>query len=439
MVCMIQTPWHFPVFFPTLASLYCRDLGTGISLCSFKGSCSPAGAACVLGRDYIVSCQLKKPLLHFWDWRKEQVAQKSFIPEKCWSIACSRDGSLCAAGGESGSIHVWDTSVGRLLLSWKAHHKRITTIVFSDAGTEIVAGSEDSLVTVWSVSRVLHSLEQPHESSLVQPLHTWSDHTMPISAIVMGAGVTEPYVYVCSLDHRLSVRSLVSGRLLTVVTLPSALTALAVDPLEYTAYVGSSTGTSYRVSFVEEDSGKHRISEYRSSNGLVTSMALSRTGEKLVVGTEEGTVLVWDTVTGQQIRTTSIGSSVSTILVIPYPLGMAGRGRGRAPESSFRMKPLGNFSKVIGSVGIQSLQPWQTSLVLLDSHQSTEEVSSVSTKELDSLIGFKHEEVDVGLDQKGPVMGEAYQALQERVSQLERENALLTEQKNRAVSLLEKM
>lgn len=366
--------------------------------------------------------------------------QKSFIPEKCWSIACTRDGSLCAAGGESGSIHLWDTSVGRLLLSWKAHHKKITSILFSDSGTDIVAGSEDSLVTVWSVSRVMHSLVEPHDATLRQPRYTWSDHTMPISDIVIGGGVAEPYVYICSLDHRVSVRSLVSGRLMGMITLPSALTALAVDPLEYHAYAGSSTGRIYKVSFVEmdpEDHSKNYIEEYNTSSGLISSLALSKTGQRLVIGTENGSVLVWDTVTGQQIRKSSIDSPVSTVLVVEYPLGMAGRGRGRAPESSFRMKPLGNFSKVIGLAGIQTLHPWETSLVLLDSHEPGE-----GSGELDDLIGFKHEEIReqmmTGPSSQPGIGTEAYEALQERVSQLEQENALLTEQKNRAISLLQK-
>lgn len=414
----------------------CRDLETGTSLCSFKGNSSPARAACPLGRDYFVSCQLKKPLLHFWDWRKENVIQKSFIPEKCSSIACSLDGSLCAAGGESGTIHLWDTSVGRLLVSWKAHHKRISSIAFRDTSTEIVVGSDDSLVTVWSLSRVMHSLAQPHDSSLLQPLHTWSDHTMPISDLAIGSGVADPYVYICSLDHRVSVRSLVSGRLMAVVTLPSALTALALDPLEYYAYVGSSTGSTYKVSFVDNspiDPTAHVIQEYKTaSNGLVTSLAVSKTGDSLVIGTEDGSVMVWDTVTGQQIRKSSAGSAVSTVLVIGYPLGMAGRGRGRAPESSFRMRPLANFSKVIGSSGIQpGIQPWQTSLVLLDSHQPGD-----GSEELDTLLGFKHSSHDVSTINQGLSRGEASEALQERVSQLEKDNALLTEQKNRAVSLL---
>lgn len=428
-----------PDIYYTFVFILYRDLGTGTSLCSFKGNCSPPRAACPLGRDYFVSCQLKKPLLHFWDWRKEQITQKSFITEKCWSIACSQDGSLCAAGGDSGSIHLWDTSVGRLLLSWQAHHRKVTSIAFSDQGTEIVAGSEDSLVTVWSVSQVMQCVLQPHEMSL-KPRHTWSDHTMPISDIVIGAGVSDPYVYCCSLDHRVSVRSLVSGRLLTIIKLPSALTALALDPLEYCAYVGSIQGTTYKVSFIEAESNsdlqeRHKIEEFKTISGQVTSIAVSKTGENIVIGTEDGSVLLWDTITCQQIRKSSIGSPVSTVLVLGYPLGMAGRGRGRMPESMFRLKPLGPFSKTIGSSGISTLQPWQTSLVLIDSRPDIGASESDDEADLDEYLGFKHEGM---MDRAGPALGETYEALQERISQLVQENALLAQQKERAMALLKK-
>ena len=357
---------------------------------------------------------------------QEHLKQKSFVPEKCWSIACSKDGSLCAAGGDSGRIHLWDTTVGTLILSWPAHHKKITAIALSDAGTEIVSGSEDSLVQVWSVAQVV-------EEQRPRPLYTWSDHAMPISAVVVGAGVSDPYVYSSSLDHKISVRSLVSGRLLQMVTLPVALTALAVDPLEYYCYAGGTNGTTYKVSFVEANienvmgsrEARNKVDELHAECGQITSIALSTSGQHVVVGSEDGSIFVWDTLTCQQIRKSSIGAPIASLLVIEYPLGMAGRGRGQAPESEFRMMPLGNFSKTVGSSGV-GLKPWQTSMVLID---TTLENSSNATDTTESGLGYystvdEQEQVTV--------------RLKERITHLEEENALLLEQKNRAVSLLKK-
>lgn len=374
---------------------------------------------------------------------QEQILQKSFVPEKCWSIACSKDGILCATGGDSGNIHIWDASVGKLLLSWKAHHKRVTTIAFSDKGTEIVAGSEDSLVTVWSVARVLS--QQSQQGSL----HTWSDHTMPISQVCIGAGVTDPYVYVCSLDHTISVRSLLSGRLLQKVTLPSALTSIALDPLEYCAYVGSSSGNIFSVSFIEASSdvvqqssthtsSSNRITTFRTQCGGVTSLALSRDGATLVAGTEDGSVLTWDTVTGQHIRKSSIGASVATVLVLKYPLGMSGRGRGQVPESSLRMMPLGNFAKVAGSSGVP-LKPWQQTMIRIDSSRSSSSSSAIHRIYEESTITSMMESHVPDMTHSMPGQEQdAQQKLQARIQELERENATLVEQKNRALSLLKK-
>lgn len=404
-----------------------RDLHTGTTLCSFKTSNSAPRAATLLGRDYFASCQLRKPIIHFWDFRKEQVKQKSFVPEKCWSLACTNDGSLCAAGGESGSLHVWDTSTGALLVSFPAHHKRITALGWSDGGTELVAGSEDSLITVWSLSGVMETVRSG--GGQPRPLHTFSDHTMSVSALVVGAGTSDPYVFSCGIDHRLSVRSLVSGRLLASVSLPSPLTCIAVDPLEYCAYLGSNNGCCYKVSFVGEE-----MLTLRSHSGQVTSLALSKSGQRLVMGTEDGAVLLWDTLTGQQIRKTVIDHqktfSVSSVLVLASPLGLACRGRGRKPDDA-RPQPLSNFAKVVGSSGCPGLKPWQNCLVTLTGTGAGG--GDRGDERGDERGGDRGDERG-----EGSSAGRATTAneLAARVAQLEDENKLLTEQKNRALSLL---
>ena len=417
----------------------CRDLHTGTTLCSFKAPTNSAPrAATLLGREYFASCQSKKPIIHFWDFRKEQVKQKSFVPEKCWSVACTSDGALCAAGGESGSLHVWDTSTGALLVSFPAHHKRITAVAWSDGGTELVAGSDDSLVTVWSLSGVMETVRSG--GGQPRPLHTFSDHTMPVSALVVGAGVNDPYIYTCSLDHRLTVRSLVSGRLLASVTLPSPLTSLAVDPLEYCAYMGSNNGCCYKVSFVGEATEKNRegasspspslAATYRSQSGQVTCLALSKSGQHLVMGTEDGAVLLWDTLTGQQIRKTTIdqGASVSALLVLASPHGLAGRGRGRKAEEA-RPQPLSNFTKVVGSSGCPGLKPWMNCMVVLtggiDGAGGTGGTGDVAAAD-------QHDRRERGERTNAPEL----QELQDKIKKLQEENALLSEQKSRAMSLL---
>eukprot|EP00890_Picochlorum_soloecismus_P005097 jgi/Picsp_1/5589/NSC_02948-R1_wd repeat domain 18 len=440
------------VFSSVDSSVTAWDLATGTSLCSFKGNASPSRAAATLGRDYFVSCQLKKPILHFWNWRKEQVRQKSFIPEKCWSIACSRDGALCASGGDSGTMYLWDTSTGRLLLSWPSHHAKVTTIAFSDRGAEMVCGSDDTLVSVWSVPQVL-SGQTP------ETLHLWSDHTLPISQVCIGAGTSDPFVYVCSLDHTMSIRCMTSGRLLRKFTLQSALTCIAVDPLEHAAYLGSTNGAIYEVSFVEfpdeirrdvgsSSQNSNKISIWRSHTSQLNSIEISRNGSMLVSGSEDGTLILWDTVTRQQLRCTTTSCPIASVMITPFPLGMAGRGRGHIPDSHLRIQPLGNFSKVVGSCGGGQLTQWGDSLVLLDGcclpsqHVSlVEEDEGTSSFTRVERVATSKKDVNSS-DQFNIERSAAHEQellLKNRIAKLEEENSILKEQRDRAMKIAEEL
>ena len=382
---------------------------------------------------------------------QEQVRQKSFIPEKCWSIACSKDGALCASGGDSGSVHLWDTSTGRLLLSWPAHHAKVNTVAFSDRGAEMVCGSDDTLVSVWSVPQVL-SGQNP------EIIHLWSDHTLPISQVCIGAGTSDPFVYVCSLDHTMSIRCMTSGRLLRKFTLQSALTCIAIDSLEHAAYLGSTDGAIYEVSFVEfpdemrRDAGgssqsSNKISIWRSHTSQLNSIAISRNGSMLVSGSEDGTLALWDTVTRQQLRSTTMSCPIASVIVTPFPLGMAGRGRGHIPDSHLRIQPLGNFSKVVGSCGGGPLTQWGDSLVLLDGcclpsqHVSLVEEEGKSTfarmEERTSKIDSNSSAAQFAIESS--VAQQQELLLKKRIAELEEENSILKEQRDRAMKIAEEL
>lgn len=49
--------------------------------------------------------------------------QRSFTQESLTAVAASPNGAYLAAGGNSGTIYVWDTTSGALLRSWPAHYK----------------------------------------------------------------------------------------------------------------------------------------------------------------------------------------------------------------------------------------------------------------------------------------------------------------------------
>ncbi len=57
----------------------------------------------------------------------------------------------------------------------------------------------------------------------LRPLHSWSDHTLPVTALAVGAGEANAVVASASLDRSVKVRSLVQGGLLLSVAFPAAI------------------------------------------------------------------------------------------------------------------------------------------------------------------------------------------------------------------------
>jgi pre-rRNA-processing protein IPI3 len=149
------------------------------------------------------------------------VHQRSFCPEPIKALACSPDGSLCAGGGASGALHLWDAHSGRLLRSWPAHFRAVSCLAFDDTGAVLVAGGEDGVVTAWLVAEVADLMAGTRFGGVggmggaggggARPLRSWADHTLPVTAVVVGAGVGGPLVASASADRTVKLRALRRG------------------------------------------------------------------------------------------------------------------------------------------------------------------------------------------------------------------------------------
>ncbi|KAG6867992.1 hypothetical protein C0993_008599 [Termitomyces sp. T159_Od127] len=62
-------------------------------------------------------------------------------------------GTYCAGGTAQGRIYFWEVASGILYNSWDAHYRQVTVLRFTSDGSALISGSEDSGVSVWSVSR----------------------------------------------------------------------------------------------------------------------------------------------------------------------------------------------------------------------------------------------------------------------------------------------
>lgn len=385
----------------TGANVTAWELSTGSQLCAYKGNASPRNGLCVIGGQYLAASQLSKGPIHFWSWHKESALQRSFAGGQVTCLAASPCGSYLAGGCATGAVWVWDLASGRLLSTWLPHLKAVTAAAWSDGGSFLVTGSEDTQVHVVMTAELLGggaSAAGPGAAGFgglgaaegPQPLHTWSGHTLAVTGVAVGSGECNAVVATCSLDRTAKLWSLAQGCLLRSVTLGSTAECLALSPGEQRMYVGCGNGDVAEVPLVgDADSaadlaalagpGSSAASAaaaaavdggvgYRLLKGhrdAVTCIALTGDGSHVVAGCRDGAARLFEAASRQVVRVLDSPAKgpITGVVVVDRHPGMGGASGGAAAPPPSRALPLAQLCKYEGMTG--NLQPWEAGPVLL--------------------------------------------------------------------------
>lgn len=93
----------------------------------------------------------------------------------------------------------------------------VTSLAFSDGGDVLISGGEDTLVHAWLLIDLLDAaaagpgLGAGFAGAAPAALHSWSEHSLPVTAILCGAGAADPYVASVSIDRTCKIYSLAQG------------------------------------------------------------------------------------------------------------------------------------------------------------------------------------------------------------------------------------
>ncbi len=106
--------------------------------------------------------------IEFWDLVDGvRVARTTLTAAEIRSLDYSPDGSLLAAGDESGQLFLLDSD-HQVIASRRAHGGTVKGLAFSSQGNKLATASDDKTVHVWSVARLLDGAA--HQVKLERPL-----------------------------------------------------------------------------------------------------------------------------------------------------------------------------------------------------------------------------------------------------------------------------
>ncbi|THU91527.1 WD40 repeat-like protein [Dendrothele bispora CBS 962.96] len=344
-----------------------HDIVTGSSLASFKQT--NAGPRCTAYLEsknaqggFFLAAQPDKSLLHVYNFQKDQISLKIVLPEKLTCVALDPRGNYFAGGTAQGRIHLWEA---------------MNILRFTQDGSALISGSDDSSISVWSVSRLL---DEDTQNELPLPYYTLTDHTLPITDIICGVGSFPTCrILTSSVDHSVKLWDLASRSMLTTFMFPKAISCLAWDITERFFFAASSDGSIHQMNLFKqrEDKSKAPLTEAIGGGGLndiirvddestnthkkrlitvgqpVSCIAISFTSSSLLVGTSSGLIHIYDVPTHQLIRTISThkGFSITHLSTMLKPIDLIG-------HVNLRMN-VGTMSDARETIPVKPVVPFQ--------------------------------------------------------------------------------
>lgn len=256
------------------------------------------------------------------------------------SVSFSLGGSKIVSGSDDKTIRIWDVETGSQMGKPLTGHTRIVcSVSFSPDGTKIVSGSHDKTIRVWDTDTGIQicefSTEDLVESVSFSPdgkkivsggwgnaIHIWDTNTgLQIGELSPGGQLVS-----FSPDGK---KIIVSGSNDGIVRIWDAETfKLVGEPYkDGTVAIFSpdgkriAIGSYYTIKVLDAETGKPVLEDLQGNKMPVQSLAFSSDGKKIVSGSVDGTVRMWDVETGIYIGKLNVNSNMDfeeDDVIIPY-------------------------------------------------------------------------------------------------------------------------
>ncbi len=224
------------------------------------------------------------------------------------SVVFSPDGKLVAAGGIDTQVRVWSVADRKLVATLKDHSAWINSITFSPNGLLLATCSNDKTLIVWDTATWKNLVQLPLTVTEVITSAAFSPDNEVLAFTVAGLDERAVRVYrtesVMPGPEETDKAKIARKQFNLKTTRPynvsggSPLAILWAEKPKQRMFVASTDKT---IKVMANTGGVQQT--FTGHMDWVYSLALSADGAKLATGRADGTVRLWNAVTGKQLAT----------------------------------------------------------------------------------------------------------------------------------------
>ena len=197
------------------------------------------------------------------------------------ALSFSPDGRLLASGWEDHTVRLWDLETGAGTATLEGHTGRVASVAFSPDGATLASGSHDRSIKLWDVATGTKAA-------------TLEEHADGVSSVAFspdGAILASG-----SFDHTVKLWDVTTGtNTATLEGHTHRVRFVAFSPDGRTLASGTESGTDM-VKLWDVASGANTAT--LEGHASVTSVVFSPDGATVVTGSWDGTINVWDVMSG---------------------------------------------------------------------------------------------------------------------------------------------
>jgi WD40 repeat protein/serine/threonine protein kinase len=231
-----------------------------------------------------------------------------------WSASFSPDGKRLVSCGYNGSVFVWDVVTGELLQQFTGHLGPAWCVAFTPDGRRVASGGWDRTVKIWD----------PDTGQQVLSLKGHRDGIMNLTFSRDGRLATSGMDGTIQLWDATPLNAAVDREVRTFAKHAHLITGVAFNPTGDRVLTGSWDKT---VSVWDAETGAQEV-RMRGHDRQIWGVAYSPDGSFAASGSWDKSVKVWDPSTGAEIRTLSTPGLVMGLAFSPTSKSLAAVGPG---------------------------------------------------------------------------------------------------------------